>query len=241
MVKISVCIATYNGEKYIVDQLRSILNQLKDLDEVVISDDQSTDMTVDLIKGLKEPRIKLFTGVKFRSPVTNFENAIKSATGDIIFLADQDDFWLPQKVEKMCEALQDSDLVVSNCFIGGEDLEIIKDSYFSWRDSRAGFLKNLWRNSYLGCCMAFKQEMLKMMLPFPKGIPMHDMWIGMVAEVFFKPKFLDERLMIYRRHSSNATFLTEDFKSKEGMLKRISFRWNLLRAIVFRALKGEYL
>lgn len=92
---------TYNGEKYISVQLDSILKQLSENDEVIISDDSSTDRTVDVIKNFKDKRIKLYEDNHFHSPIFNFENALEKASGDIIFLSDQDDVWLDNKVKIM--------------------------------------------------------------------------------------------------------------------------------------------
>lgn len=236
MRKISVCIATYNGAKYIGDQLRTISEQLREIDEIIISDDGSTDGTVDIVKGLNDDRIKIYTDQKFRNPIYNFENAIKKASGDIIFLSDQDDVWLPGKVDKMMTSLEKHDLVVSNCFIGDDDLNIIRNSYFEWRNSKTGLLVNLWRNSYLGCCMAFDRKILEKILPFPSNIPMHDMWIGVVAEWYYSPCFLDEKLMIYRRHYNNATKLDSNFSSTSSGLQKFKYRLNLIRALLTRVL-----
>src|SRR5690606_26359089 len=95
--KISVCMATYNGENHIEEQLESILKQLKDNDEVIISDDGYSDKTIELIKGFNDPRIKLFLN-SFRNIILNFEFALSKATGDFIFLSDQDDIWYDNKV-----------------------------------------------------------------------------------------------------------------------------------------------
>jgi glycosyltransferase involved in cell wall biosynthesis len=232
--KVSVCIASYNGSKYIAEQLRSILSQLAHHDEVIISDDSSTDNTLSIIGSFNDERIKVFKDQKFRNPIFNFENAIKQADGDVIFLSDQDDVWLDGKVTLMLSALQDYDLVVSNALIGDSDLNIVRDSYFEWRDSRRGIFKNFIKNSYLGCCMAFKRKILDTALPFPRKIPMHDMWLGMVAEIYYKPVFLEEKLLIYRRHENNATFLKEDYTSKESFKAKIMFRLNLLLSIFER-------
>ena len=88
---ISVCMATYNGEKYIEEQLKSILSQLGENDEVIVSDDSSTDNTLAIVESFNDVRIKIFPNNKFHSPIFNFENALKQATGDYIFLSDQDD------------------------------------------------------------------------------------------------------------------------------------------------------
>ena len=103
MGKISVCIATYNGEKYIIKQLESILPQLREADEIVISDDSSSDRTIALIEQLNDPRIRILKDQKFRNPIYNFENAMLNAKGDFIFLSDQDDIWMPEKVAVQTE------------------------------------------------------------------------------------------------------------------------------------------
>jgi glycosyltransferase involved in cell wall biosynthesis len=234
---ISVCIATYNGEKYIAEQLNSILCQLDEKDEVIISDDSSTDQTLEIIKGFNDHRIKIFAGNKFANPIYNFENAIKMASGEFIFLSDQDDYWMPTKVEEMIKVLQTNLLVVSDCYMGDQDLNIIKESYFEWRDSKQGLIKNIWRNSYLGCCMAFDRKILKRILPFPKNIPMHDMWIGLITETIKKPFFLQKPLIIYRRHGGNATTLTNEFKSTASAVQKLKYRWNIIAPLLLRTLR----
>lgn len=227
--------ATYNGEKYIEQQLDSILNQLSDNDEVIISDDSSVDNTVKIIKQFGDKRIKLFENNKSRSPVYNFENALRNVTGDIIFLSDQDDIWVKNKVHKMTMLLDKYNVVVSDCVIVNENNEIIHDSFFKLRNSRAGLLKNIYKNSYLGCCMAFDSKILKAALPFPNKLHMHDMWIGAVAELFGKTFFCEEKLLKYRRHRSTASRTTE--KSSYSLSYKLSYRFILLKSILERALK----
>lgn len=236
---ISVCIASFNGEKFIKDQINSILPQLSNNDEIIISDDSSTDNTVQIIKSIKDDRIKIFENNNFKSPIFNFENSIKKASGDLIFLSDQDDIWLPDKVKIMVKALENYDLVVSNCFIGDGDLKIVKDSYFKWRHSKKGIIKNILVNSYLGCCMAFKSKILKDLLPFPKRIPMHDIWIGLIVEIYYKPYFLPDKLMIYRRHDGNTTTLSKEFSSKASLFQRFQFRWNSIIALIGRVVRNK--
>ncbi|EXY58193.1 glycosyltransferase, partial [Bacteroides fragilis] len=96
---ISVCIATYNGEKFIVEQLKTILSQLTDFDEIIISDDHSSDCTLSLIRSFRDPRIKIYLNENDKGYTSNFENALKKATGEIIFIADQDDIWKKDKVD----------------------------------------------------------------------------------------------------------------------------------------------
>ena len=202
---VSVCMATYNGEKYLKRQLDTILEQLNPEDELVISDDSSTDHTIELIKEYDDGRITLIEKANFGSPVFNMENALKKAKGDYIFLADQDDVWLPGRVTKTLEQLQHYNLVVCNAFIVDENEKIINESYFDWKGSKTGFWKNLKKNSYIGCAMALDRKILNAALPFPSNLIMHDIWIGLLAERLGKVKFFNDRLIYYRRHVSNFT------------------------------------
>ncbi|MEP6513799.1 MAG: glycosyltransferase family 2 protein, partial [Parafilimonas sp.] len=176
MCCISVIMATYNGERFIEQQLQSIITQLPLDSEIIISDDGSADATIQVIKNFKDTRIKIIENHKRKGTVFNFENGLKHTSGDIIFLSDQDDVWLPDKVETVKKYLQEYDLVMSDCKIVDETLEVLQDSLFASLQSGKGFLKNLISNTYMGCCMAFKKDLLKLALPFPENIPMHDIW-----------------------------------------------------------------
>jgi glycosyltransferase involved in cell wall biosynthesis len=225
--------ATYNGGRYLKTQLDSILSQIQDDSEVIISDDGSTDNTIEIIKSYNDKRITLFSN-SFKNPIENFEFTLTKVTGDIVFMSDQDDLWLPNKVKKMVESLTDCDLIVSDCYMGDDALNVIKESYFEWRNSGRGLLKNIWRNSYLGCCLCFKSKILNKVLPFPENIPMHDMWIGVVSEYFYNPKFINDKLIIYRRHEKNVTELNKDFSSKNNYYKRLKIRIDLITALILR-------
>jgi glycosyltransferase involved in cell wall biosynthesis len=124
-MRASVCMATFNGEKYIRRQIESIISQLSQDDEIIISDHGSTDGTVEIIKEFKDSRIKLICKEshhidrksvidRFRLVTQNFENALSAASGDYIFLSDQDDIWDKKKIEISLKYLQHCDLVVSN-------------------------------------------------------------------------------------------------------------------------------
>ena len=152
---ISVCIATYNGGKYIKEQLESILSQLGEGDEVIISDDSSTDATLSVVKSVGDPRVRIFGGNTFHSPTYNFENALRQAKGDYIFLSDQDDVWKADKVKVMMKALENYDLVASDCTVVDSDLNVIKESYHGKLPSPKVSV-NIIHNSYMGCNMAFR-------------------------------------------------------------------------------------
>lgn len=223
---ISVCIATYNGRKYINEQLDSILIQLNKNDEIIISDDGSVDDTIKLIEMYNDSRIKVFRN-SFKNLIHNFEFALKQAKGDYIFLSDQDDVWLPHKVEVCRKYLNSYEVVVSNCKVVNGDLQIINESFFELNNSKNGLMSNLLRNSYLGCCLAFRKEVLIKVLPFPTSIPMHDIWLGFVAEIFFKTKFIEEPLLLYRRHGKNESPTGEG--SPYSLYTQFKFRFDIVK------------
>jgi glycosyltransferase involved in cell wall biosynthesis len=230
-MKISVCMATYNGEPYIKDQLSSIVPQLGPKDELIISDDNSTDNTIDIIKNFKDPRIKLFRN-NFGSPIFNFEFALGMCEGDFIFLSDQDDLWEPDKVKTVSELLKKYDLVVTDCRVIDYQGAVTHDSFYDLRGSGKGLLKNFCKNSYLGCCMAMKRQIVKKSLPFPKRIPMHDIWIGMIGELFGSTFFCSQKLVKYRRHGGNKSFAAEI--SPYSLYRKGLWRGNLLVCLLSR-------
>ena len=204
---ISVCIATYNGEKYIKEQLLSILPQLGKKDEVIISDDHSTDNTLDIVKGLNDNRIKIVMNNREKGYTSNFENALSYAIGDYIFLSDQDDIWMSNKVDYCIAELKEYDLVVSDAILINSKGEKIDDSFFYKRNVYYTWLGNIFKFGFLGCCMAFKMNVLKKALPFPKKhlYCTHDNWIFLVAQSFYKVKISHEKLIRYRRHTDNTS------------------------------------
>ena len=185
---ITVCIAIYNGEKYIREQLESILPQLSPQDEVIVSDDGSTDDTVNIIQALGDKRIRIIKGPRLHSPTFNFEHAIKEAKGDYLFLADQDDVWKEDKVSTCLKWLQSYDCVVSDAEVTSENLVVIAPSLYQLLGIKKGRIYNaLCKNGYTGCCMAFNRKVKEAVLPFPKDIAMHDIWIGNVAAWIIPP------------------------------------------------------
>ena len=207
-IRVSVAMATYNGEKYIKEQIDSILNNLEKNDELIISDDGSKDNTISIIQEMQknDSRIKLLEGPK-NGVKQNFANAIKNCSGEYIFLADQDDIWNDKKVEKVLKVFKDKNvtLVIHNCEIVNENLEKTDKTFFEFRNSGKGIIKNIWKNTYIGCCIAFKGKMKDKILPIPNDIEMHDQWIGIINEKYGESYFLDECLIKYRRHSNNVS------------------------------------
>ncbi len=204
---ISVAMATYNGEKYIKEQLESILLQLENQDEVIVSDDGSTDHTLKIIESLNDQRIKILKGPR-NGVKQNFAHALSFCKGKYIFLSDQDDIWLENKVKHVLTCFEEKkcDCITHNCdVVNSNHSEVLIESFFDYRKSTPGILSNIYKNKYLGCCMAFKNEMLKSILPIPNSIEMHDQWIGLICEKFGTSIFLDKKLIHYRRHDDNVS------------------------------------
>ena len=228
---ISVCVATYNGEKFIREQIDSILCQLSSDDEIIVSDDGSTDGTIVIINCIGDKRIRIIEGPRKHSPTFNFENALKEAKGDYIFLADQDDVWKTNKVEVCMKWLQKYDCVVSDAQVTDSNLNPLYPSLYAIMQVRQGHIYNtVWKNGYTGCCMAFRRNILEASLPFPKDIPMHDIWIGNVAAYKYNVKFISEKLVLFRRHED--TISCNGKGSKYSIWQKIKFRWSIIKNIV---------
>lgn len=226
----TVCMATYNGERHVAVQLASILQSPR-VGEVLVSDDGSTDRTREIVLGFADPRVRLLDGPR-AGVIRNFESLLSAARGEFIFLADQDDVWLPHKVDTMLAALQTADLVVSDCVVVDDQLRVQQPSFQALRHSGPGLLKNLARNSYLGCCMALRRRVLARALPFPRQVPMHDWWLGLVAECGGTVRFLQEPLLQYRRHGGNASSTSEP--STATLARQITWRLSLAAHLMWR-------
>ena len=228
---ISVCIATYNGERYIRQQIESIVCQLNVDDEIIVSDDGSTDGTLDIVKGIGDKRIKIIEGPGRKSPILNFECALKASKGDFIFLSDQDDVWKPDKVEICMKWLKTYHCVVSDAEVTDNRLKPLYPSLYDIMQVRQGRIYNtIWKNGYTGCCMAFRRNVLEASLPFPKNIPMHDIWVGNVAAYKYNVIFIPDRLIHFRRHEN--TISCNGKGSKFTIWQQMKFRLNIIKNII---------
>ncbi len=228
--RISVAMITKNGEKYLAQELDSILKNLGEEDEIVISDDGSTDGTVETIRAYqaKNERIRLVQGPQ-EGIIANIENVVQKCNGDFIFLADQDDVWKEDKVKKVIsEFNKNAVLVMHDAQVFNEDLtKMIMPSFFEYRGCKSGTFANLVKNRYIGCCMAFRKELVPRFLPIPRTLPMHDQWIGLTADLRKdKVVLIREPLLKYRRHEAAAS----DF-SHNSVPVMIKNRCNLVREL----------
>ncbi len=226
---ISVCLAAYENDTYLEHQIMSILCQLGEFDEIVISDDSMSDKVLKLCKKINDKKIKYVTGPK-KGVIKNFENALCHVTGDIIFLSDQDDVWLENKVTECKKYLMKYDLVISNAIVVDEDLNIIDKLLYKTEIKSFNIPSTLFKNKFIGCCMAFNKKILKNSLPFPKNIPMHDWWIGLIGIAKGNVAYCHTPLIKYRRHQES---LTQTGRvSLNSFVKKVFFRLNLIKSLL---------
>ncbi|MCL2495558.1 MAG: glycosyltransferase [Oscillospiraceae bacterium] len=222
---ISVLLAAYCGEKYIAEQIASILPQLDVGDELLVSDDspEGHHATRDAVQSFDDRRIRYMQGPK-QGVIKNIEFLLGQARGDILVLCDQDDLWLPGKLERTRAAL---DITKPELLVHGAKLtdEALRETGEIQR-ATPGVLRNLAKNTYTGCCMAFTRALLPHLLPFPEGIPMHDQWISLRAERFGTVRVVDEAYLLHRRHDSTQTGRGSTLRQK------IQWRWNMAKALL---------
>ncbi len=202
---ISVCMASYNGEKYIEQQIKSILPQLGEEDELIVSDDQSKDNTLIVVQKIDDPRIRIVINRGQHGYTGNFYNALIEAKGDYIFLSDQDDVWVDDKISITLDYLKKYDFVVSDAREVDKDLNTINGSRIKEYGVKHGFWNNLLKSRYIGCCMAFDRKVLDSLFPVPTytdNYP-HDLWIALIGEGYYKSCLIEKPLILYRRHGGN--------------------------------------
>lgn len=236
-IRVSVCMATYNGSLYVVDQLLSILSQLGETDEIIICDDFSSDTTVEKIKSLADSRISVYRNTSNIGYTKSFERALSLASGVYIFLSDQDDIWFPSKLDLCLDKLSEFHLVVTDCSHTDVDLQVTHQSHFLLHNIRTGFLINFLATRYVGSCMAFRRHLLQFALPFPKAtyICPHDYWIALIASAYFTVGLVERPCMYYRRHSKNAS--SGGSRSQRSFAIALCQRVYVLTQIFFRLVR----
>ncbi|MCS6874398.1 MAG: glycosyltransferase family 2 protein [Pyrinomonadaceae bacterium] len=216
-MKVSIALCTYNGEKFLLEQLDSFLNQTRLPDELIVCDDASTDSTLEIIEKFSSRapfEVRLYRNERNLGSHLNFEKAIGLCRGDIIFLSDQDDIWNPTKIE-IIESKFTSSRSLGMVFTDAELIDEASkplnkrlwDFYFprkKQKDARKnGILSVLLRgNVVTGATMAFRAELKKFLLPFPQNLPnlIHDGWIALCASLLADVCFLEKPLIKYRIH-----------------------------------------
>lgn len=231
---VSVCMATYNGLPYVSEQLRSILNQLREEDEVVIVDDCSSDGTLQYLKTILDRRLRILANDVNIGHVRTFERTLREARNDIVLLTDQDDVWLPHHRDTLAAASARYGLAVSN-------FDYLNDAQPAARYDRltdhdrpsvaATLGKILFgRSPYFGCVMAIRRDVLQLALPIPTYVEAHDIWIAIVALMNRKICHVESATTLRRIHASNLTP-----PSRRPMSAVVRTRIAMLRIIVTAA------
>jgi glycosyltransferase involved in cell wall biosynthesis len=228
----SVVLAAYQGQRFIDEQLDSIVAQLGPDDEIIISDDASSDETLDVVRRRNDPRIRVLENLIRVGYAMNFQRAINEVRGQYVFFSDQDDVWLPGKVAEMRAVLASKSFAASDAIVVNERLEPMYKSYFAHRGARSFSWTSLFlKPSIIGATMSCRKDYLQSLLPLPTGIP-HDFWLTLNAAWDQELAIIERPLILYRRHtaahSPTATERTRSFATI-GLE-----RFNLARAMVSR-------
>lgn len=210
---VSVALCTYNGARYLQAQLESIASQSQPPDELVICDDGSTDDTCEIIETFVKKReglVRFHRNLDRLGYTKNFEQAISLCKGDIIFLSDQDDVWLPKKIEKVNQVFAEEEgcgLVAVDATVTDEEL---RPKGTTLLRSRAGVLPDrgsfahLYAQSFkYGCTLAFRASLRELFLPISPHWG-HDNWICFISSIFLRMVVIEEPLMFYRRHAASS-------------------------------------
>jgi glycosyltransferase involved in cell wall biosynthesis len=222
--------ATFNGERYVEEQLRSILEQLGDGDEVVLIDDASTDDTLGVVTSIGDGRIRVMRHSNNRGYVKTFEEAIMASRGEYILLSDQDDVWLPGRVNSMLRALRSDAVVASNMTILGSGERprwwMNSSQARQWRRNLVRILAGA--SGYYGCGMGIRRDFVRVATPFPPFLyESHDLWIALLGNRARSVGVVETPTLERRVHGDNVTP-----NRPRSLLKVLEARVMLLRLLL---------
>ncbi len=263
---VDIVMATYNGEKYLAEQIDSLLGQTHNNWQLMISDDGSTDRTVDILQGYAkaDERITIVSTVRQGGIIQNFSKALSFSTSQYVMFCDQDDIWLSDKVSSMLDALKVIEFSRGKDFpvLGFSDLclvdetgAVIHKSFYQYNglDPKNNLDHKYlsWRSTIYGCTVIFNKALLNRATPLPVDVPMHDQWFALIAAKFGVVFFSSESRIYYRQHSSNAVGgagngWVEKFISMERLYintKKAAFKcinqWNYIASGRWGKVEGE--
>lgn len=235
MDKINLLMATHNGEKYLSNQIESLLEQTYINWKLLIRDDGSKDNTLKIINKYKKKdnRIKLISDTKGNLGVAkNFEELIKKSNSNYIIFVDQDDVWKKNKIETLYSNIKKLEqkhspktpiLVHSDSYITDENLNIISKKFIGKRGNLNGLNNLIFSPSVQGSSMIINNSLKNKILPFPDAIKVHDYYISIVNEIFGVRKFINKPLMYYRQHSNNEIGFDKNIFTKLGKILKRDF------------------
>ena len=205
---VSVAMATYNGEKYLREQIDSIITQTYSPIQIIVTDDCSSDGTIEILEEYQNShKLKFFQNEITLGYVKNFEKAIKLCSGEYIALADQDDIWEPNKIDLLVQEIGTYSLIHSDALLIDSEGGLIEESYSRFSKKMTNpknFTQILLNGSVTGCTSLCKKTFLDSLLPFPEGLYVHDKWMGIFAYLNQGLVYTDKPLISYRQHTSNS-------------------------------------
>lgn len=220
---INILLATYNGGRFLVPLLESLLKQSHVKFKLLVSDDGSSDDTNLILSNYEKSYPERIQRLPFRSchgACANFAYLMQSTTADYVFLADQDDVWDADKMIFTLSAMLELEnvygkgtplLVHTDLRVVDKDLNLISTSFLRFmrlRSDRFGFNDLLLQNAITGCALLANRALIERALPIPSAAAMHDWWLGLVASAFGTVVFLNRPTIAYRQHDSNTVGAT---------------------------------
>jgi len=204
---VSIVMATYNGEKYLEEQIESIITQTYINLEIIICDDNSTDKTLDILSRYEilDKRIKIISNKKNLGFKKNFEKVINLSEGEYIALSDQDDIWKEKKIEILLNNIEDFDLIHSSVSLINNRSEIIQSKWNKLDNYTYSFRNLVFGNTVTGCTLLFHKSILNEFSPIPSGEKYHDWWLALLATRNRGIRYIEDSLVLYRQHEEQDT------------------------------------
>ncbi|WP_265427121.1 glycosyltransferase [Chryseobacterium sp. YIM B08800] len=224
--------ASYNGKEFIKEQISSIISQLIPGDELIIVDDGSKDNTVQIINAFKCDYIKTYENPTNIGYVKTFEKALSLSKNSFICLTDQDDIWIEDRLNKLYKTMKNEKtmLVASNFQVDNKSDNKVNFLKLKTQNSKHYFgnIKRIFlgKSAYYGCTMMLDGQLLKSILPFPKYIEAHDLWIAMNANILKSIHHLSDDTLIYNVHQNNTSL------KKRSFIKKIKTRYYFCKALI---------
>lgn len=249
MKKVDIAMATYNGEQFIEEQIKSIQAQTYENWELYISDDGSKDNTINLIKKMMQddPRIKLINTQRQGGVINNFNTALMATTAEYILLCDQDDIWIEDRLDKLVRKIQEvgvnqdvPKMVFTDLELVNEKGETTATSFYVVNKLNAceNLEKNslIWHSTVYGCTTIVNRQLLEKSLPIPEYAQMHDQWLALNAKQSNNLYYYDYQSLKYRQHANNVVG-----GSHKGLKGKLGGFWKSLKNIKISVLKIKLL
>lgn len=211
---ISIAMTTFNGQKFVLEQIQSILDQDYPDFELIICDDCSSDSTFEILQkmSLSDHRIKIFKNEQNLGFKKNFEKALSLCSGEFVALCDQDDIWMTNHLSILVNNIGDYDLIAGNALLCDANCvsintDLLSCSKFDYlpKTNQEWFVFLLHGNIFQGTAALFKKTLLAKALPIPEIVKFHDYWLALIAASSNGVKYLKECILKYRQHGNNIT------------------------------------